>query len=342
MDKKEMMGKWRVPAVCAVAVLLCLWLVWQMFFGRTFHIKETVYVYVDKDDTPDSVGAKINREARPGLLAGFSTLSALTRYQVRSGRYAISPDDNMFNVYKRMKRGSQTPVQLILPSVRTMDRLAGVLGRRLMMDSTEVARLFVDSSFCRRYGYDTATLACLFVPNTYEVYWDTAPEDFMKRMQREHDAFWNEDRLAKAQAAGLTPNEVCVLASIVSEETANNGEKPMVAGMYINRLRAGMPLQADPTVKFALQDFGLRRIYHNHLKVDSPYNTYVHAGLPPGPIRIAGIVDIDAVLNYVHHDYLFMCAKEDFSGTHNFARTYREHLANAARYSAALNARGIE
>ena len=211
-----------------------------------------------------------------------------------------------------------------------------------MMDSAVVAQHFADSTFCRQYGYDTATIACLFIPNTYEVYWNTSLEDFMKRMQKENTTFWNEERLRRAEAAGLTPNEVVTLASIVDEATANNAEKPMVAGMYINRLRTGMPLQADPTVKFALRDFSLRRIYHNHLNVESPYNTYRNIGLPPGPIRIPSIVGIDAVLNHVKHDYLYMCAKEDFSGTHNFARTYREHLANAAKYSKALNQRGIK
>lgn len=210
------------------------------------------------------------------------------------------------------------------------------------MDSAVVAQHFADSAFCRQYGYDTSTIACLFIPNTYEVYWNTSLEDFMKRMQKENTTFWNEERLRRAEAAGLTPNEVVTLASIVDEETANNAEKPMVAGMYINRLHTGMPLQADPTVKFALRDFSLRRIYHNHLNVESPYNTYRNIGLPPGPIRIPSIVGIDAVLNHVKHDYLYMCAKEDFSGTHNFARTYREHLANAAKYSKALNQRGIK
>ena len=211
-----------------------------------------------------------------------------------------------------------------------------------MMDSAVVAQHFADSAFCRQYGYDTATMACLFIPNTYEVYWNTSLEDFMKRMQKENTIFWNKERLRLAEATGLTPNEVVTLASIVDEETANNAEKPMVAGMYINRLRTGMPLQADPTVKFALHDFSLRRIYHNHLNVESPYNTYRNTGLPPGPIRIPSIAGIDAVLNHVKHDYLYMCAKEDFSGTHNFARTYREHLANAAKYSKALNQRGIK
>ena len=161
-------------------------------------------------------------------------------------------------------------------------------------------------------------------------------------MKQEQQAFWEGNRKSKADALGMTPLEIMTLASIVDEETANNAEKPMVAGMYYNRLRQDMPLQADPTIKFALKQFDIRRIYNNMLRIKSPYNTYINTGLPPGPIRIPSVAGIDAVLNLIHHDYLYMCAKEDFSGTHNFARTYPEHLANAARYSKALNARGIK
>ncbi|MFA6744805.1 MAG: endolytic transglycosylase MltG, partial [Bacteroides graminisolvens] len=158
---------------------------------------------------------------------------------------------------------------------------------------------------------------------------------------KEHSRFWNSERLAKAKSIGFTPEEVVTIASIVEEETNNNAEKPMVAGLYINRLHASMPLQADPTIKFALQDFGLRRIMNNHLNINSPYNTYRNIGLPPGPIRIPSVKGIDSVLNYTRHDYIYMCAKEDFSGTHNFAANYAEHMANARKYWQALNQRNI-
>ena len=231
---------------------------------------------------------------------------------------------------------------LTIPEARTMEKLAAVLGRWLMMDSVEVATALTDNSYCQRWKYDTCTIAALFVPNTYEVYWNVTLDRFMERMVKEHAAFWNEERQEKAKAIGLTPNEVCTLASIIDEETANTAEKPMIAGMYINRLHTDMPLQADPTVKFAMKNFALRRIYRDMLLFDSPYNTYRNTGLPPGPIKIASIKGIEAVLNYVKHDFLYMCAKEDFSGTHNFAVTYNEHLRNAARYAAALNRRGIK
>ena len=184
-------------------------------------------------------------------------------------------------------------------------------------------------------------MPCPFIPETYQVYWDISIEDFFARMKKEHNKFWNEDRRLKAKTIGMTPEEVCTLASIVEEETNNNDEKPMVAGLYINRLHTGMPLQADPTIKFALQDFSLRRITNQHLSIQSPYNTYLNTGLPPGPIRIPSPKGLDSVLNYVKHNYIYMCAKEDFSGTHNFASNYADHMVNARKYWKALNERKI-
>jgi UPF0755 protein len=223
-----------------------------------------------------------------------------------------------------------------------MSRLAAQLSAKLMLDSAEIAEALYDSAFCAAQGYDTATIACLFVPNTYDVYWNTSLDRFIERMQKEHDRFWEGKRREQAARLGLSENEVCTLASIIDEETANQQEKPMVAGMYLNRLHQHMPLQADPTIKFAMKRFELRRIYHGMLDIDSPWNTYKNPGLPPGPIKIASVQGIDAVLNRVEHDYLYMCANEDFSGTHRFAVTYKEHQQNAARYAKALNERGIK
>jgi UPF0755 protein len=211
-----------------------------------------------------------------------------------------------------------------------------------MLDSATIADALYSEEMCQQYGYDTTTIAALFVPNTYDVYWNMSVDKLMERMQKEHDRFWEGTREAKAAQMQLTPVEICTLASIIDEETANNAEKPMIAGMYLNRLKQNMPLQADPTIKFALKQFELKRIWQKLLTTDSPYNTYKNEGLPPGPIKIASIKGIDAVLNAVNHDYLYMCAKEDFSGTHNFATTYQEHLKNAARYAKALNERGIK
>ena len=313
-----------------VAAALCLLGIVGLgyyFFLTTFStLKETQYVCIDDDDTIDSVLTKLRPIASEHALTGFSTLIRHTDYaqQPRTGRYAIGPNESTFAVMRKLKNGQQEAVMLTIPESRTMQKLAAVLGRKLMMDSVEIAAALIDDAYCQRWGYDTCTIAALFVPNTYEVYWNTTLDHFMERMVKEHDAFWNKERTAKAEAAQLTPDEVCTLASIIDEETANNDEKPMIAGMYLNRLHKNMPLQADPTVKFALKNFELRRIYHDMLFFDSPYNTYRNTGLPPGPIKIASVKGIDAVLNYVRHDYLYMCAKEDFSGTHNFAVSYAE------------------
>ena len=260
---------------------------------------------------------------------------------IHTGRYAIRPNDNVYHVYSRFSRGYQEPMNLTIGSVRTLDRLARSIGKQLMIDSAEIASQLFDSTFLAQMGYTNITLPSLFIPETYQVYWDMSVDEFFKRMKDEHERFWNKDRLAQATAIGMTPEEVSTLASIVEEETNNNEEKPMVAGLYINRLHQDMPLQADPTIKFALQDFGLRRITNEHLKVNSPYNTYINTGLPPGPIRIPSKKGIDSVLNYTKHNYIYMCAKEDFSGTHNFASNYADHMANARKYWKALNERKI-
>ena len=330
-----------VIAVCLAGLIGTLV---YYFVGSFSQSDKTEYVYIDDNDDMDSLSEKFESFASGRAILTFKVLARHSGYadHLRTGRYAIQPGENTVTVFRHLKNGFQEPVMLTIPESRTMDRLAVSLSKKLMLDSTVVAILLRDPSYCAKQGYDTATIACLFVPNTYEVYWNTSLDNLLARMKKEHDHFWNADRLAKAQAIGLTPNEVCTLASIIDEETANNAEKPMIAGMYLNRLKTGMPLQADPTIKFALQDFALKRIYHNMLTIDSPYNTYQNTGLPPGPIKIASVKGIDAVLNRVDHNYLYMCAKEDFSGTHNFAATYQEHLRNATKYARALNERGIK
>ena len=307
--------------------------------GQATHI-----LFIDSSDNSDSVFAKLSDISTESGMKGLRLLASHYDYTVRTGRYVIEPGKTALDVFRQLRNGQQSPVMLTVPESRTTSLLAGRLAQKLMLDSATIAQALADNDFCRQWGegYDTCTIAALFVPNTYEVYWNLSLKSFMERMVKEHDNFWNNDRRQKAQALGLTANEVCTLASIVDEETANNSEKPMIAGMYLNRLKENMPLQADPTVKYALKDFALRRILHKHLTADSPYNTYKNTGLPPGPIKIASIKGIDAVLNAVKHNYLYMCAKEDFSGTHNFAATYREHLQNAARYAKALNERGIK
>ena len=331
-----------------IPIIICvLALAGLMFFYLTGSLSKSdkcEYVYIDDNDDLDSVAAKLKPIAKEQALLSFKLLSRHSGYckNIRTGKYAILPDEGTIAVLRKLKNGHQEPVRLTIPESRTTDKLAGALSRKLMMDSVALSILFKDPTLCAKMGYDTATIVCLFVPNTYEVYWNTSIENLLNRMKKEHDKFWDKSRMAKATALGLNPNEVCTLASIIDEETSNNPEKPMIARMYLNRMKKGMPLQADPTVKFALKDFALKRIYHNMLNTDSPYNTYKNTGLPPGPIKVASVAGIDAVLNAPSHNYLYMCAKEDFSGTHNFASSYSEHLRNAAKYSKALNERGIK
>lgn len=332
-----------VLALSAIIALLVALMVYCLFAPLS-KSKETVYLYIDNDDTIDSLSAKLSNDCN-GL--GSAALTILTRHSgyrdnIRTGRYEITPSTGSLQLFRHLRNGQQSPVKLTIPSVRTTERLAEELSEKLMMSKQELLAYLDNNDSCAIYGADTATIIAMFIPNTYEVYWNISVPKFLEKMNNEQKTFWKGNRQSKADALQLTPLEVVTMASIVDEETANNAEKPMVAGMYYNRLKQGMPLQADPTIKFALKQFELRRIYNNMLRVKSPYNTYVNTGLPPGPIRIPSVAGIDAVLNLVKHDYLYMCAKEDFSGTHNFARTYPEHLANAAKYSKALNERGIK
>ena len=329
-------------AVCGL--LLILGLLTYYAFSSVSNVATTQYIYIDEDDTQDSVIAKIQPFAN---LIGMTTLNTLIRHigyseNIRTGRYAIEPGDGPITIFRRLRSGRQTSLNLTIPESRTMDRLAAILSNKLMLDSATIAEALTSQEVCEKLGYDTCTIAAMFVPNTYDVYWNMSIDELLQRMQKEHDRFWKGDREAKAAEMQMTPIDVCTLASIIDEETSNNAEKPMIAGMYLNRLKEGMPLQADPTIKFALKQFELKRIYNKLLNTESPYNTYRNEGLPPGPIKIASIKGIDAVLNYTSHDYLYMCAKEDFSGTHNFARTYQEHLKNADKYTKALNERGIQ
>ncbi len=323
--------------------ILCAGIICHYLFSPIVKTKQTTYIYITPQDTQEGVVQKIKEQGKATSLHGFEWMASYYHYQksIKAGRYAIHPGENSFQLFRRLSRGQQTPVNLVIPSVRTLDKLGQSISRQLMLDSIDIVSPLQDSVFCSRLGYTPQTIACLFIPNTYQVYWNVSPESFFQRMQKEHKKFWNEKRLKEAEEIGFTPTEIVTIASIVEEETANNQEKPIIAGLYINRLHRGMLLQADPTVRFAMQNFALKRILHVHLTVDSPYNTYKYAGLPPGPIRIPSINGIESVLHYSRHNYLYMCAKEDFSGTHCFTSSLAQHQLNAQRYQRELNRRRI-
>ena len=259
---------------------------------------------------------------------------------LKAGHYNLKPGLTNKEIVRVFANGYQTPVKLQVKGyIHTPEAMAGYLGKRLHDDSTAFVNALHDTELMKSMGFKKETYLSVFIPDTYEVWWTISPEDLIKRMKKEYDAFWNESRTAKAKSIGLTRDEVMTLASIVIEETKYEPEMPTVAGVYINRLNKGMLLQADPTVKFALNQEGVTRILNKHLQTDSPYNTYLYPGLPPGPITIAPKSAIEAVLNYQHHNYLYFCAKDTFDGQHNFAVTYADHLRNARAYQRALSAR---
>ncbi len=260
---------------------------------------------------------------------------------VKPGRYLFQKDMNTNQVVNILRGGIQEPVNVTFNNVRFKEDFAGKVSGYIQADSLSVLELFSDTVRITDWGFTPETFKAMFIPNTYEFYWTTTAGEFAGRMKTEHERFWNDLRSERADEIGLTPVEVTILASIVQEETVEPEELRRVAGVYMNRLNRGIPLQADPTVRFALGDFSVKRILNEYLEIDSPYNTYKNAGLPPGPINFPEIRSIEAVLNYEDHDFLYMCARPDFSGFHNFSTSLLQHNRNAARYREALNKRKI-
>ena len=308
-------------------------------------VAETAWIYIRGDQVvTDSVGKQPQLTALPegremSLACQLNQFDQKLASGSLEGAYRLKEGMSAMDVARKLTRRQQDPVRLTFTGVRLKEQLAGRLARPLMCDSLSVLEAMTAPEFLAEAGLDEANIGIVFLPDTYEVFWNITPAKLMERMFSEYRHFWNEERRLQAEALHLTPREVCILASIAEEETTGRQERGTVARLYWNRLQQGMLLQADPTVKFALGDFGLRRILLAHLTVDSPYNTYRYAGLPPGPIRIVEKATIDTILQSQPNDYLYMCARPDFSGRHNFATTLTEHNRNAAAYHAALAGR---
>lgn len=260
----------------------------------------------------------------------------------KAGHYLLKEGMSTIEVVRMLKLGLETPVRVTLNNVKISAHLASKLSQQMDADSTSFMAALTSKELAKEVGFDSLSLFSMFLPDTYELYWTTSPEDVVRRMRREYDRFWTKERDSKRERSGLSRFEVMTLSSIVYEETRKSDEMPRVAGVYINRLRKGMPLQADPTIKYAMQDFTLRRILYKHLKYESPYNTYLNKGLPPSPICMPSRDAIEAVLNFEKHDYLYFCARPTFDGYHNFSKSYSEHLKNAKAYSRELNKRKIK
>jgi UPF0755 protein len=261
--------------------------------------------------------------------------------RIMPGHYVIKNGLNNNELVTLLRSGSQVPVMVTFNNLRNLYQLAGRVGGQIEADSTSLIDYLKNPNLLVGKSVDSANLKGIFLPNTYEFWWNTSAEAFVNKMFEENKKFWNTSRLAKAEEIGLSKEEVVTLASIVEKETNKNDEKPMIAGVYINRLNSQWRLQADPTVVYAIGDFEIKRVLNKHKEFDSPYNTYEHLGLPPGPICIPSIASIDAVLNYTSSDYMFFCARDDLSGYHAFAKTNAEHRQNAKKYQKALDEMGI-
>ena len=273
----------------------------------------------------------------------FDMVAHYMKYKtVKVGNYTIKPKMSNFELVRMLRKGQHYPVKFAFNNVRTLPQFIERASKVLFFDTRELAAVMYDSGFWEQYGLNIASCPQIFIPNSYEFYYDITPEEFVDKFYKIHQQFWNETRRKQAEEIGLTPLEVSTLASIVEEENFRPQEKAIIAGLYINRLHKNMLLQSDPTVKFALRDFSRKRILNADLKVDSQYNTYKYKGLPPGPIRFPEASTLDSVLHYTHHNYLYMCAKEDFSGYHNFTNSAAVHAQNANRYRKALNERNIK
>ncbi len=274
----------------------------------------------------------------------FEWLSKKKKYttNIKAGRYKIDRSLNNNQLVNLLRSGKQTPVRVTFSNIRTKEQLAGNISSQIESDSLSILNFITDTFFQQKLALNDDNVSSIFIPNTYEFYWNTSAESFVNRMLKEYYKFWNAERKDKAKKINLNYYEVAVLASIVEkEQSIRISERPEIAGLYLNRLKKGMKLESDPTLIFALRDFTIKRVLNKDKKIDSPFNTYKYKGLPPGPICIPSINSIDAVLNASSHKYIFMCAKEDFSGYHNFARTYSRHLINARKYQKALNKRKI-
>lgn len=271
-------------------------------------------------------------------LISFSFLAKLMDYDkgVKSGRYTLEANMTNIEAIRYLRLGLQEPVNVTFNNVRLIPELSEKITKNLEITPEQFEAALIDFAMNNTYGFNKDNVLCMFIPNTYEIYYNASAKQLINKMHEEYEKFWNAERLDKAGALKLTPIEISILASVVQAETVKRDEAPIIAGLYINRLKQGIPLQADPTLKFAVGDFTLKRVLNVHKEVVSPYNTYKNAGLPPGPINLPEIQSLNATLDYFKSDYIYMCAKEDFSGRHNFTASHTEHMKNAQRYQAAL------
>lgn len=316
---------------------------YKLIYGDNVDINEKTYFTIATGSNYDTVFHKLQMDGILRNPENFTWVARKMNYpnHVKAGRYLIQKNMSNRELLQMFRSGDQEAVRLVINSLRTKQDLAGLIGNQLEADSQELMQFLGDQARLEKLGYNADNIMSIFIPNSYKIYWNTTIDQFINRMLAEHKKFWSSKRTKQAEKLNLEPSEVFILASIVEQEILLQAEAPTVAGVYLNRLRRNMKLDADPTIIFANGDFSLKRVLNIHKKIDSPYNTYKNRGLPPGPICLPSIRTIDAVLNAERHDYLYFCADASFDGTHHFSSTYREHKRYARTYQAELNKRRI-
>ena len=339
-----------MPVLLVGATVIILVFALLRFYWRTtvpmidLHGRQQCYFYIHTGSGFEAVKDSLVKKGYLLHPQEFEWLSQRKHYtqKIKAGRYLLKNGMRNNTLVNLFRSGKQEPLRITIQNIRTRAELAGTFGKHLEVDSLQLIRLFNDSSCLAKFGASPSTLFVLFIPNTYEFFWNTSGIQLLNRMTNEFNRFWTPQRRHLADSLNMTIPEIVTLASIVEKESNKNDEKPDIAGVYLNRIKKHIPLQADPTVIFALNDYSIRRVLKIHTQIKSPYNTYFHTGLPPGPICLPSIATVDAVLHTRDHRYFYFCAKEDFSGYHNFAANLTEHNRNARRYQQALNARKIK
>lgn len=326
-----------------VAILGSLYVAYVVLAKPNIAVKKRTHIYIPTDSTYTFLLTQLQEKEVLKDVWSFEIVAQLKElpYKIKSGHYVIAPGMNNRQIVNLFRGGLQEPVKLVIYNIRTKEEFSGLVGRTIEADSIKVLETLNSDSFCKTFQLDTVNILSHFIVDNYELWWNTPLEKFWKKMDASHQAFWNQDRLQKAKALNMSEKEIVTLASIVEKEAIFHKEMPTIAGVYLNRLKIGMPLQADPTLVFALRDFNARRVLNYHKDFDSPYNTYKNTGLPPGPICMPRQNSIDAVLNAEQHQYLYFCANPDMSGYSIFSKTYEEQMKVAAQYRKKLNAMNI-
>jgi UPF0755 protein len=305
---------------------------------------EERYIFIDSDDEFSDLVYMLKSYNLLLDIESFKWVADKKNYinNIKPGRYFINKDMNNNELINLLRSGKQSPVKVTFNNIRSLNSVSSKLSSYLEADSSDILEVFLDEEFLRKNNFNEYNIISIFIPNTYEFYWNTSATKLRQRMLKEYKLFWNKSRVNMAAKINLSFQDISTLASIVEkEQNIRIDERPTIAGLYLNRLKKGMRLESDPTLIFALNDFNINRVLNKDKKVKSPYNTYLNKGIPPGPICIPSINAIDAVLNAEEHKYIFMCAKEDFSGYHNFAKNYAKHLINARKYQKMLNKKKI-